>query len=192
VHFKDDSEFSKDRLPRMTFTTSNTEREPLLGESNSLDSSSSPDSEPKTGTKWLGFTTISSKYRWVPFSGCALIFINEAEYFIKQVATMRAIEAMYCYEYYLERNSPLVELGEHIPEKLCKHGAIQKQLAKTAGLIMFVRMLSSMIGAIPLGWVADRFGRKVVLILHKVNVCFTCVSWALICKFYVHSGDLIL
>jgi MFS family permease len=95
---------------------------------------------------------------------------------------MRAIEAMYCYEYYLEQGSPLVELGKHIPEKLCKDDTIQKQLAKTAGLIMFVRMLTSMVGAIPLGWVADRFGRKAVLILHKVNVCFTCAAWALICR----------
>lgn len=106
-----------------------------------------------------------------------MIFLNEAEYFIKQVATMRAIEAMYCYEYYSARGSPVVELGKQIPERLCKDDSIQKQLARTAGLIMFIRMLSALIGAVPLGWLADRSGRKVVLVMHKINVTMSCAAW---------------
>ncbi|KAF2814735.1 uncharacterized protein BDZ99DRAFT_494653 [Mytilinidion resinicola] len=138
--------------------------------------------ERKPSKGWLfarlpSFTTIHSRYRFVPLLGCTLIFTNEAEYFIKQVASMRALEAMHCYNYYLELNSPLVELGKHIPERLCKIDTVQKQLARSAGLIMFVRMLSAMLGAIPLGWVADRAGRKVVLVLHKVNVTIACGLW---------------
>lgn len=110
-----------------------------------------------------------------------MIFINEAEYFIKQVAAMRAIESMYCYEYYLPRNSTLADLGKNIPERLCKHDSIQKDLARTSGLIMFVRMLSAMFGAVPLGLIADRYGRKPVLVLHKVNVVITCSSWLALC-----------
>ena len=87
---------------------------------------------------------------------------------------------MYCYQYYPAQDSPLAELGKHIPERLCKDDSIQKQLAKTAGLIMFFRMLSAMIGAIPLGWLADRSGRKLVLILHKVNVVVSCTAWLLL------------
>lgn len=90
---------------------------------------------------------------------------------------MRAIESMYCYEYYQAQDSPWAELGKQIPERLCKIDSIQKNLAKTAGLIMFFRMLSAMVGAIPLGWLADRYGRKIVLILHKVNVTCTCTAW---------------
>src|SRR6266700_895938 len=78
--------------------------------------------------------------------------------------------------------SPLVELGKHIPERLCKDDSIQKQVARSAGLIMFIRMLCAMIGAIPLGWLADRYGRKVVLVLHKVNVTITCASWLILCE----------
>lgn len=95
---------------------------------------------------------------------------------------MRAIEAMYCYEYYVALGSPVAEMGKNIPEKLCKNDSIQKSLAKTAGLIMFVRMLSAMIGAVPLGWVADRWGRKPVLVLHKINVTISCASWLALCK----------
>ncbi|KAF2104754.1 MFS general substrate transporter [Rhizodiscina lignyota] len=162
--------------------SNNGEQEPLLARKNSTDSLLSLESKADSikGYRWLGFTTISPKYRWVPLLGCTIIFINEAEYFVKQVATMRAIEAMYCYEFYAARHSPLADLGKHIPETLCKDDSIQKQLAKSAGLIMFVRMLSAMIGAIPLGWVADRWGRKPVLILHKVNVCITCIVWVVL------------
>lgn len=106
-----------------------------------------------------------------------MIFLNEGEYFIKQVATLRAIESMYCYEHYLSLESPLASLGKHIPERLCKDTGIQKDLARTAGLIMFFRMLSAMLGAIPMGWLADRYGRKIVLVLHKVNVTFACAAW---------------
>jgi hypothetical protein len=130
------------------------------------------------------FQTISPKYQWVPLLGCTLIFLNEAEYFVKQVATMRAIESMYCYNFYLAQNNhELVRLGKHIPERLCKDASIQKDLARTAGLIMFVRMLSAMVGALPLGWVADRWGRKVVVVLHKVNVVVSCGMWLGFCKF---------
>lgn len=159
------------------------EEEPLLGRRASTRSLlSSKRTSTDQSVKWLGFHTISRKYRWVPILGCLIIFINEAEYYVKQIATMRALEAMYCYEFYLERNSPLVKLGKRIPERMCKDDSIQKSLATSAGLIMFVRMLSAMIGAIPLGWVADRFGRKPVLVLHKINVTFTCLAWLLLCK----------
>jgi hypothetical protein len=161
------------------------EREPLLGH-NSINESShtaTASKQPQKRSIWPSYTTISPKYKWIPLLGCSLIFINEAEYFVKQVATLRAIEAMYCYEFYLARGSDLADLGKHIPERFCKDDSIQKGLAKTAGLIMFVRMLSAMIGAVPLGWAADRYGRKLVVILHKVNVTISCATWLVLCKF---------
>jgi hypothetical protein len=130
------------------------------------------------------FTTISPKYRFLPLIGCTLILLNEAEYFVKQVATLRAIESMYCYDFYLARqNWELVKLGKHIPERLCKNDAIQKDLARMAGLIMFVRMVAAMVGAVPLGYVADRWGRRVVVVLHKVNVVVSCGVWFGLCEF---------
>jgi hypothetical protein len=169
----------------VTPTSDSPEREPLLGRASLNESSDSVTigKEPRKRSLWPSFTTISPKYKWVPLIGCSLIFINEAEYFVKQVATMRAIEAMYCYEFYLDRGSDLADLGKHIPERFCKDDSIQKGLAKTAGLIMFVRMLSSMIGAVPLGWVADRYGRKIVVVLHKVNVTISCFTWLVLCEF---------
>src|SRR5271170_6777984 len=85
---------------------------------------------------WPTFTTTAARYQYVPLLGCLIVFINEAEWFFKQVASMRAIEAMYCIEFYATRDPDIAALGMHIPEKLCKDHLIQKQLAKTAGLTM--------------------------------------------------------
>ncbi|KAF1991067.1 MFS general substrate transporter [Aulographum hederae CBS 113979] len=171
-------------MPQQSHSVS--EEEPLLSRRQNLPqneddttsrSPNAPEEPPKKPSKWPTFTTIHPRYRFIPFLGCLIILINESEYFIKQVATMRAIEAMYCYEHYLALGSPLADLGKRIPERLCKSESIQKQLAGTAGGIMFVRMLSAIVGAVPLGWLADRWGRKVVLVLHKVNVTITCTAW---------------
>jgi MFS family permease len=70
----------------------------------------------------------------------------------------------------------------HIPEKLCKDHLIQKQLAKTAGLVMLFRMFAAILGAVPLGQLADRRRRKIVLVLHKLNVVASSSTWLLICN----------
>jgi hypothetical protein len=53
---------------------------------------------------WPTFTTTAGRYPYVPLLGCLIVFINEAEWFFKQVASMRAIEAMYCIEFYATRD----------------------------------------------------------------------------------------
>ena len=110
-----------------------------------------------------------------------IILLNESEYFIRQLATMRAIEAMHCIEYYEPRDPDIAALGKHIPEFLCKTNVIQKKLAQTAGLQSFVRMASAIAGAVPAGYLADKFGRKTVIVMHKVNVFCSCAAIFTIC-----------
>lgn len=151
------------------------ERQPLLG------TTSNHAGKPRWQC-WPTFTTTSARYRYVPLLGCLIIFINEAEYFIKQVASMRAIEAMYCIEFYATRDPDIAALGKRIPEKLCKDNLIQKQLAQTAGLIMFFRFFAAILGAVPLGKLADKTGRKIVLVMHKLNVFVSNSMWLAICE----------
>lgn len=94
---------------------------------------------------------------------------------------MRMIEAMHCIEYYTVNDPDIARLGKHIPERLCKDSSIQKRLATTAATMSLVRMFCSILGAIPIGSVADRYGRKVVLIMHKLNVVFAIVMQLMIC-----------
>jgi hypothetical protein len=116
------------------------ERQPLLSTRATEAAIKSDFSRKARWQLWPTFTTTAVRYRYVPLLGCLMVFINEAEWFFKQVASLRAIEAMYCIEFYATRDPDIAALGKHIPEKLCKDHLIQKQLAKTAGLIMFFCM----------------------------------------------------
>jgi len=160
--------------------TNSPEHQPLLGAQATQDAISYA-GRPRWRF-WPTFTTTAARYRFIPLLGCLVIFINEAEYFFKQVATMRAIEAMHCIEFYATRNPNIAALGKHIPERFCKDHVIQKQLAKTAGLIMFFRMFSAILGAGLLGQLADKMGRKPILVLHKLNVFVSNVIWLSICE----------
>ena len=165
--------------------SSDGEREPLLSSPAEHESSLQPspklDQTEKKWRPWLIFHTTHRRYRFVPLLGCLTIFINEAEYFVKQIALLRGIESLYCIEYYAEIDPEIAALGKHIPEKLCKADVIQKQIASTAAGMLVVRMTCAMIGAIPLGYIADRYGRKIVLVLHKVNVLIMCLVSTSIC-----------
>lgn len=63
---------------------------------------------------------------------------------------MCAVESMYCIEHCAVHDPSLAALSKKIPELLCKDDSIQKDVAKTAGLIMFTRMTFAMLGAIRL------------------------------------------
>jgi hypothetical protein len=162
--------------------TNSPEHQPLLGAQATQDAIKEDYAGRPRWQFWPTFTTTAAGYRFIPLLGCLIIFINEAEYFFKQVASMRAIEAMQCIEFYATRNPDIAALGKHIPERLCKDHIIQKQLAKTTGLIMFFRMFSAVLSSGPLGQLADKIGRKPILVLHKLNVFASNVMWLSICE----------
>ena len=127
------------------------------------------------------FKTSEHKFRWVPVVGCLIILTSDAEWWTKQVSFMRMLEALHCIEYYAIHDASIAALGKRIPESLCKYESIQKQLAATAGRIMSIRTISAMCGALLLGSVADRYGRRPVLLSYAVNVFFFVGSQLLIC-----------
>ena len=93
-----------------------------------------------------GFDVVSPRYRFVPLLGCLIIIFNESESMFKQVAMIRAYEAMHCIEYYQKHDPNLADLGKHIPEWFCKTDEIQKHVANTAAIQLFIRLFCSMIG----------------------------------------------
>jgi MFS family permease len=122
------------------------------------------------------------QFRFIPLLGCSIILLNDAEFFFKQVATFRAIEAMYCIEYYQSNDPSIAALGRAIPERLCKADSIEKQVATTYGLIMFFRLLPCIFTAVPLGYLADKAGRRPVLILHKIGTIVFVSMEIIVCK----------
>lgn len=129
------------------------------------------------------FTTINPRYRYLPLVGCLIILFNEAEFFFKQAATMRAVESLFCIEYWNDHDPPLpARLGKKIPERLCKADVIEKQVAQAWAWVMLARMICAIIGAIPLGRLADTKGRWPVLVMHKVSVVVTALWQLVVCK----------
>lgn len=106
---------------------------------------------------------------------------------------MRAVESLYCIEYYNKHDPDLSQrLGRQIPEQMCKADSIEKQVAQTWSWVMLVRMLAAMIGAIPLGRLADMKGRWIVLFLHKLFVVVTALWQVLVCKCCWGRFDMLL
>jgi hypothetical protein len=92
------------------------------------------------------FDVVSPHYRFIPLLGCLIILLNEFEYSFKQVALLRAIEALHCIEYYEKQDPDIAELGKHIPEKLCKADEIQKHVASSTAMYLLIRMLCAFVG----------------------------------------------
>lgn len=180
----------------MAHTGRNTsETSPLLGSGpNPSDVEASKTSDPKSlsssFTAWtkalfsrLNFDTIAPRYRFVPLLGCLIILTNEGEFFFKQAATLRAVESLYCIEYYNVHDPALVtRWGKHIPERLCKAGNIETNVAKTWAWVMLARMLSALIATIPLGRLADKKSRRLVMVLHKLSAVVSSLWQLIVCK----------
>ena len=121
------------------------------------------------------------RFRFLPLIGCLTILVNEGEYFFKQMGYFRAIEALYCIEYYHIHDPAVAHLGKAIPENMCKLDSIQKKVATANGIVMLVRMTSAFIGTIIVGYLADKYGRRLALILHKVGTIIYTLVVASVC-----------
>lgn len=76
----------------------------------------------------------------VPLLGILTVFTNEAEFYVKSPAQLRAIEALCCLEYYRKINDPIANLGRSIPELMCKGREIQERVAVLNGALFTIRM----------------------------------------------------
>ncbi|KAF4307974.1 Major facilitator superfamily domain general substrate transporter [Botryosphaeria dothidea] len=92
----------------------------------------------------------------------------------------RVVELRYCRAYY-EQNDPsaLPPSGVDIPEEKCKVKEVQQRLAWLQGVVETLIIGIDLAVTMPLGWVGDRYGRKVVLSLNAVG--FGClVLWTVL------------
>ncbi|KAL0263546.1 hypothetical protein SLS55_002527 [Diplodia seriata] len=86
----------------------------------------------------------------------------------------RAVELRYCRAYY-EKHDPSVlpeRPGAEIPESMCKVKEVQQRLAWLQGVVETLVVGIDLAVTLPLGWVGDRFGRKVVLALNAVGTSY--------------------
>lgn len=139
----------------------------------------------KTSWRFLPkFHVTEPRFRFLPLVGCLIILVNDVEYYFKEVGYFRALEALYCIEYYQEVDPKTAALGRAIPESMCKVGAIEKKVSTANGIVMLTRMVSSLIGTMPLGYLSDRIGRRFALVMHKVGTTLYTLMILITCELF--------
>lgn len=100
----------------------------------------------------------------------------------------RVVEMRYCRAYCEEHDPALLPpagSGAEIPEELCKVKEVQQRLAWLQGVVETLVIGIDLAVTMPLGWVGDRFGRKVVLACNAVGFGFLVVWVVLVGEFRV-------
>ena len=169
---------------RRSSKESTDERRPLL------DRTASTCSSPSESTP--------SIHRKVILLMCLIIVTLNVAAYLQSIPRVRLYEIVYCRQYYQEVNPGLIGPGGVVDEKLCKINAVQNQVALLIGwlrafdyapgmekllfemlAIRWMLILSGIIGiflAVPFGMLADKYGRKWLLMLDVVAICLR-QSW---------------
>lgn len=91
----------------------------------------------------------------------------------------RVLEDILCRQHY-ESTQPLgTHLTLPIPEQRCKIPAVQGQLAMLRGWDATFSCIPTLLLALPYGYVADRYGRKIVLVLGLLGLTLS-FAWTLL------------
>ncbi|KAI7526390.1 MFS general substrate transporter, partial [Hortaea werneckii] len=103
-----------------------------------------------------------------------VIFLVGAADSIVESPTTRIFESVICYRYFESEDPSKIQLGRAaagpgaiggVEERYCKADSVQQQLASLAGYQNLFEGFPSLLLAVPFGWLADKYGRKPVLML---------------------------
>ncbi|OTB13863.1 hypothetical protein K445DRAFT_384818 [Daldinia sp. EC12] len=103
-----------------------------------------------------------------------------------QLPLNRVIENRLCREYYIIHDPSIIDDDGSINEKHCKRDAIQQSLAWTTGTMETLWIVGDFVMTIPLGFVAEKYGRRTVLWLNLVPRLFM-LAWAVVVGYLEES-----
>ncbi|KAI2780151.1 MFS general substrate transporter [Daldinia loculata] len=103
-----------------------------------------------------------------------------------QLPLNRVIEKRLCREYYIIHDPSIIDPDGNISEKHCKKNAIQQSLAWTTGTMETLWIVGDFIMTIPLGFVAEKYGRRTVLWLNLIPRLFM-LAWAVVVGYFEES-----
>ncbi|OIW26893.1 hypothetical protein CONLIGDRAFT_581732 [Coniochaeta ligniaria NRRL 30616] len=102
-----------------------------------------------------------------------------------QLPLNRVIERRLCREYYAAEDPTVFDLLGEVGEELCKIDPVQRELAWIQGAMETAWIVGDFVMTIPLGFVAERYGRRTVLWLNLVpRMCM--LAWAVTVGFFEH------
>ncbi|KAJ9157593.1 Major facilitator superfamily transporter [Pleurostoma richardsiae] len=100
-----------------------------------------------------------------------------------QLPLNRVIERRLCREYYGKNDPSAINPGGSVDEKLCKLDEIQEDLGWIQGVMETVWIVGDFIMTIPMTFMADRYGRRAILLLNLVpRIAMLC--WAVIVGYF--------
>ncbi|KAI1630831.1 major facilitator superfamily domain-containing protein [Biscogniauxia mediterranea] len=111
-----------------------------------------------------------------------LLLVNLATGSLFQLPLTRLVEQSLCREYYGTRD-PSIDPSKGISEELCKVDEVQKGLAWIIGVMETCWILGDFIMTIPLGFLAEKYGRKAILWLNLTPRIFM-LSWTIVVGFF--------
>ncbi|EPE26904.1 MFS general substrate transporter [Glarea lozoyensis ATCC 20868] len=135
---------------------------------------------PKSPAKW--------DWKTITFLCIVLCITFDIGDYLIQAPRLRLYESIICDEYYSTHNISLpqtVPTGGPIPEQHCKLDEIQDELAMIQGWQVAFDSISSILLAVPYGWVADKYGRKLV-ITAALGGCIMAYVWTLLVAGWWH------
>ena len=119
-------------------------------------------------------THLSRSWQTLTYLLMLVIFLAGAGDSIVESPTTRIFESVICYRYFESEDPSKIQLGRAavgpgaiggVEERYCKADSVQQQLASLAGYQALFEGFPSLLLAVPFGWLADKYGRKPVLML---------------------------
>ncbi len=102
----------------------------------------------------------SNEYSTTYVKLCVIIFLVNIAFQVLEPAQLRIYERIFCAQWYQEHKTDLALVDGQVPENLCKIPAVQRQVSSLRGWLEFFEATPTLIMAIPIGILADIFGRR--------------------------------
>lgn len=102
-----------------------------------------------------------------------------------QLPLNRVVERRLCQEYYSQHDPSVITPDGDIDENLCKTDPIQAGLGRIQGVMDTEWIVGDFVMTIPLGFVAERYGRRALLWLNLVPRVFM-LAWAVVVGYFDH------
>ncbi|KAF9875269.1 major facilitator superfamily transporter [Colletotrichum karsti] len=98
----------------------------------------------------------------------ALVLLVNLAASLYQLPLNRVVERRLCREYYLSTDPSVIDQDGNVDEGLCKIDGVQQRLAWIQGTMETAWIVGDFVMTIPLGFLAERYGRRTILCLNLV------------------------
>ncbi|KAH8150986.1 uncharacterized protein LAJ45_05169 [Morchella importuna] len=132
-------------------------------------------------------TTLTRLLTNVQFRATLLCFVIivtvDMAGYLSSAPQVRLFESIVCLDYYRENDPSLIGGDGSVPEELCKVDSVQREIAMLNGMQTLFSNIPGVVLAIPFGVMADRYGRRPMLMLTLLGLSLSSAWVLLICWF---------